>query len=255
MSGITGSFSTYEQDVLDPRAGAEGVAQAIAYGGIQDQEIIALRTAALCRLPMYCPDDGLDQCGQGFVMPRFNGESNDSYRARLIAAFSTYSIAGSPQALIGSLQAWSPGLQVFVLPVWQSPAPFWPEPTPTTVTVNGVSITITYNYAEYYVFLGPTFGASGIGPTIVGSMVVGDCLVGSTMTASQYQQIKAQVLGRGIKYAGGYPIKMILMFSGTSGSPTTALDSSTTATYPIGRVIGDTMAPVGDPTCVVGGYY
>ncbi len=102
-----GSFVAYRQDVMDPRHGpAEGVAWAKAIGGAQDKEMGLLRAAALARLPVYVPDDGLDACGVGFLLPRMAGETNASYRARLINAWPTYAEAGSAKAIVDALHAY-----------------------------------------------------------------------------------------------------------------------------------------------------
>lgn len=217
----SGSFAGLRADLNDPRWGPEGLAWAAAVGGAQDAELQKLRTAALCRLPQYVPDDGLDECGKGFVLPRFPGEANAAYRGRLVQAFAAYKIAGSAAAIITQLQAAGFG-DVFLLPVWQSPAPFDPE-------------VATTNYAEFYVFLGPSFGSTGITTSMTGAQV-------------------ALVTGVVLKWKSAHsvPIKIVLQTSGTAGAPTTASGT----TYPIARsTLGDTWAPLDDPNSRLGGYF
>jgi len=235
MSGISGSFATYRADTNDPRRGADGLAWAAAVGGAQDAEMVLLRQAALCRIPATCPDDGLDELGQAFVLPRYPNESNDTYRARLVAAWSTYKLAGSAAAIVASLQAYGLG-DVFCLPVYQSPAPFPPESSSTS-------------YSLFYLFLGPSFGSSGIAPLVLGSWTLGSAtsVLGSTMTSDQLTAIREQVLRW--KSAHSYPIKIVLQLTGTAGSPTTA---TAAPTYPIGRTLGDTWGPLGSD--LLGGF-
>lgn len=252
----SGSFIQFRLDLLDPRHGQgggaagdlprypdgsvdEGRAWARAVGSAQDRELVLLRTAALARLPQYTPDDALDQLGQGgFVLERFPDEGDDTYRARLEAAFNTYRLGGTAAGVIASLRAYG-FVDVLVLPIWQSPAPIAPATAYTS-------------YSEFYVFLGPGFGTTGILPLILGSAwnlgISGSGLtLGSTMTRAQIIATKRQILRW--KAAHGYPVKVFLLF----GAQTTA-DAPALTAYPIGRTIGDTLPALGDAGCILGGY-
>jgi hypothetical protein len=234
----SGSFAIYRQDTLDPRWGAEGVAWAIAIGGYQDQQLALLRIAALSRFPLTIPDDGLDALGQTFVLPRFSGESNSSYRARLVAVFATYALGGTALAIIDSLQAWGgAGLDVYCLPIYQPPAPFWPESSATS-------------WNEWYLFLGPGFGNTSIAPLVLGSWTLGattGSILGSSMTPQQLAQIKSQILRW--KFTPGLPIKICLQFSGAVGSPATA---TACPVYGMGKCLGEDWMTLGGFT--LGGY-
>lgn len=273
--GNTGSFEQYRLDLLDPRHGQaggiagqapvypdgsvdEGRAWAHALGGAQDAEMTLLRTAALSRFPQYMPADGLDALGQGeFALPRMPGQSDDSYRDTLENAFPVYDIGGSADAVANALKAY--GIpDVLVLPVWQSPAPFLPETSDTS-------------YSEFYVFLGPDFGVTGIAPLVLGSWTLGSAgsVLGSTMVRDQIVAVKRLILRW--KAAHGYPVKVCLLFTSKDltvpfeihSPPTNTLAAdhpfvggepvrlTTTGTLPGGLALGTTYwIEVDDPTGV-----
>ena len=235
---MPGTFAAYRLARLRPPLnGPQGETWANVLGGIQDQELALLRVAALSRFPATCPDDGLDLLGQAFDLGRFPGESNDAYRARLAAAWPTYDIAGSAQAIVASLQAYG-FVDVLVLPVWQAPAPFLPESSSTS-------------YSEFYVFLGPDMGTTGILPLILGSWTLGSSpgsTLGSSATVAQITAAKRQILRW--KAAHGLPIRVFLLFGSQSASAAPAL-----CQYQIGRCLGDTLTILGSPGFVLGGYY
>lgn len=165
------------------------------FGDEQDRELALLRAAALSRLPATCPDDGLDLLGQAFVLPRFPGESNDSYRARLAAAWPTYEVAGAPDALTESLRAY--GFQ------------------DVTIARAENFFYATFWYSAFIVALGPDFGSTGITADAWGSFTWGDPLKtwGSTATPSQLGAVVRQILKW--KAAHGMPIGITLVFGGT----------------------------------------
>lgn len=213
----TGSFEIYLQDIADPRGGAESKAFGAGAGSVMDDEMTLLRTAGLCRLPMYCPDDGLDACGVGFQIQRFVGESNASYRARLVGAFTAWKLGGSALAIITQLQAYGFG-DVFILPVWQSPGPFAPESSLT-------------QFDAFYVFLGPNFGTTG---------------VTTSLSTAQIAAVKGVILKW--KDAQSLPIKIVLQTSGTAGQPTTGGGT----TYQLGVCFGEPESVFG--ACNFGGF-
>lgn len=231
------TFATYRVSQLRPPLnGPQGETWATVLGGIQDQELALLRVAALSRLPATCPDDGLDLLGLAYALPRLPGQSHASYRATLQAAWPTYEEGGSPQSVVDALVALGYH-DVLVLEVWRAPAPFLPETSAT-------------DYSEFYIFLGPGYGTTGIVQLILGSAwnlgISGSGLtLGSSMTATQLLAAKRAILRW--KAAHGRPVKISLLFG--ADVPGTSL-----ATYPIGRCLADTWGPLGDPTCVLGGY-
>jgi hypothetical protein len=101
------SFVAFRLSLMrPPLAGPQGETWETALGSVQDGELALLRVAALSRLPARCPDDALDLCGQAFELPRYPGETNDGYRARLQNAFPAYTEGGSEQAIIDQLHAY-----------------------------------------------------------------------------------------------------------------------------------------------------
>lgn len=76
-----------------------------ALGEMQDEELGLLETAVKCRLPKFCPDDGLDKLARVFAIERYAGESASAHRARLAAAFPTWERAGSAASIETQLEA------------------------------------------------------------------------------------------------------------------------------------------------------
>lgn len=227
-----GGFVTYRVAKLKPPLnGDQAETWATALGGVQDQELALLRVAALSRFPATCPDDGLDLLGQAFALPRLPGQSNDSYRQTLQAAFPTYEIGGSVSGVVAALKAYG-FVDVEVLPIFESPGPLNPASADT-------------NYAAFYVKVGPDMGTTGVAPLLLGSWVLGSSgsVLGSTMTAVEIKGLKKLVLRW--KATHGYPIKILFDFGDAWES---------TTTYPIGRTLGDTLPALGDPLCILGGY-
>ncbi len=181
--------------LLPPIAGPMDELFAAVFGAAQDEELALLRVAALSRLPATCPDDGLDLLGQTFVLERVPDESHDSYRARLQAAFSTYELAGAPDALEASLRLY--GFEDITIVRAEN---FFYE---------------AINYSAFGVELGPDFGTTGITADAWGAFPWGDPLKtwGSTATPSQLSAVVRQILKW--KAAHGLPLAFTLLFGGT----------------------------------------
>jgi hypothetical protein len=155
--------------------GPEGQALARALGEAQDDEATRLRIAALSRLPALCPDDALDGVGAWLELPRFEGEGDGTYRGRLVAGWTTWSEAGSAQAIEDSLRAYGiPDVRV----VEEGESPTLPGSW----------------YSRFRVELGPDFGATGIAAPLLGDVTLGDFYLGTTATVRQRRAINAQVL-------------------------------------------------------------
>lgn len=189
--------------------GIEGQAFARALGGAQDGELVLLRVAALCRLAAFCPDDALDAVGAWLNIERFPGEADGTalppsgYRGRLLAAWDTWSQAGSAQAIIDSLNAWGiPDVAVFGTPEWP-----YINPLDGATWIKG-------SYSNIWIVLGPNFGTTGIGPQLWGQFNWGDpgMTWGSTATPSQIAQVEGQILKW--KFASALPVMVILNFGG-----------------------------------------
>ena len=155
----------------------QGVAWASGMGSGQDSEVTLLRTAALSRLPQYCPDDALDLCGTWFAIPRLPGEPDGTtttgYRGRLCAAWPTWIAAGSKQGIIASLEAAGfANVQVFNKHEYDPGAEWW---SAFKVTFDG------------------SHSVPPIDPTIWGTFTWGDPW-GADITAQQLLQIIGQIL-------------------------------------------------------------
>jgi hypothetical protein len=187
----------------------EGQAFARALGGAQDDELLLLRVAALCRLVAFCPDDALDGVGAWLNIERFPGEVDGTalpptgYRGRLLAAWETWAKAGSAQAIIDSLNGWGlPDVAVFGTPEWP-----YIDPLDPATWIKG-------SYSNIFPVIGPDFGSTGIGPQLWGSFNWGDpdMTWGSSATPAQIAQIEGQILKW--KFASSLPVKVVLTFGG-----------------------------------------
>ena len=201
--GNTGSFAGFRADVNDPRRGPDGLLWAGVVGGVQDTEATMLRAALLAHYPAQVPDDGLDALGNGaYGLPRYPDEDNATYRARLVAAWQIYSLAGSPKGVIDSLNAWGlPDVAIFASyqaafgPGWQNS-----------------------DYSEFWPWLGPGYGSTGIGP-LLWEVPPWDSgwTWDSTATRDQIVAIKQQVLRW--KAVHGYPVRIFLVFGAGNIGP------------------------------------
>jgi hypothetical protein len=194
-------FATYRvQQLRPPCAGPFDETLAAVLGKMQDDELALLRVAALSRVPAKCPDDALDLVGGWFLLPRFPGESNDTYRARLVAAWPTYDVSGAPDGLVESLQAYG-FVDVAVL------------------RAEDIGYA-TANYSAFTVKLGPDNGTTGIADDAWGSFTWGGTKTwGSTATIAQVTAIMGQVIRW--KGAHGLPLYIDIqldggMFGGTT---------------------------------------
>ncbi len=172
--------------------GPQGRAWATGMGAVQDEQLAVARVAALSRLPFYCPDDALDACGTWVQLPRFPGEPNGTaptrpgltngtgYRGRLCAAWASWRIAGTKQAIISSLRAWGVP-DVTVENDYEVQA--GPDPWPGAW------------WSRFRVELGPDLGAFGWGP-------------GNDPTAAQQHQIAWQILFW--KWIYAYPVDVVI---------------------------------------------
>ena len=236
-------FAEYNPSLASvPVRGPFGQALQEAIGEQQDAELALLREAMFCHLPDRCPDDGLDALGRHYQIERYAGESHASYRARLVAAWSTWETAGTAAAIEAQLLAFGYHATCYEAPDFRGSAGdaqhlFW-------VVLN-------------------TGGIVEIGPMELGSWVLGDgSTLGTTATAETIATIKRIVLKW--KAAHAYPVDVIVLTDGDLpshlGLGTTlgtwvlgaVFDEESSIRWPIGRLFGTTQTTLG--SWVLGGY-
>lgn len=220
-----------------PWLGPLAAALEAAYGQGQDVDIETLKLGMYIRWPHTCPDDALDRVGVKFNLPRLGpDETNDSYRARLLATWETWIYAGTKKAIVDSLRAWGiPDVEVYRDYEGHFSSGEW--------------------YSRFWVVLGPDYGSKGFVPLV--APFVTPCTGGTTATAKQVAEIKKQILQW--KPPHGYPVKVILRFGGVvlglvnSKAPFFPPgDGGIAIQWRIGKTIGDTVmtAPF-----VAGGFF
>lgn len=197
-----------------PHRGPTGLALAAAIGREQDAELALARVALLCRASQRCPDDALDLLGLWYRLPRYPGEDDATYRARLVAAWETWALAGSPEGVEAQLRA--AGLvdvhlyqayELAFLPA--SPIGYDPNRSPPW-------------YSAFIVVLGPDFGDTGIAPLHAPFAGGPQTTSGSTATRLQVETIAGIILRW--KAHHSYPVGVVLRFGTTAlgGINTTA---------------------------------
>ena len=88
-----------------PIAGPNGQAGASALGSAQDDEAAKLRLVGKLRAPGRVDSTAINDVGVGYQIPRYASQSDATYQAAVVAAWTTQSESGSPQAIIDQLQA------------------------------------------------------------------------------------------------------------------------------------------------------
>lgn len=192
MSGDATFVSDRVAELVTALRGTQGEAWATGMGRGQDDEMELLKTAALARLPQYCPDDALDGVGEWMLIPRLDGEPDGTtttgYRGRLCAAWSIWKLAGAPQSVIDSL---------------------------VTYGIQDVAVFLDYEgawmpgdwYSRFWVVLGPVTPWE---PMLLGTWVLGEGTLGSSATRDEVISVKKQVLQW--KDVRGYPVAVVLNF-------------------------------------------
>lgn len=206
-----------------------GVEQAAVAGRMQDAEHATLKAGVGARFLGACPDDALDEYGVTVQIPRFQGESNATYRARLGAAWETWELAGTAPGIVSALNAY--GIEdVEVVEDWQG---HWGE--------SQVS-------SHFHALLGPTLPwAPRLAPFLGGPTTCG----GSTATPGEVAAVKALVLQW--KAPHSYPMAVRLLFAGTIHGGPSLLAPFVTGTAGAVEWRIDKTAPQTGPF-VAGGY-
>lgn len=84
--------------------GPNGTAWLDSHGAIEDQVVDDAIQAVKCRMPEECPADALAAIGKERGIPRGPADSNAVYGTRLRKAWETWSLAGSPLAILLALE-------------------------------------------------------------------------------------------------------------------------------------------------------
>ena len=230
-------FESYNPASAEPPInGTFGQLLGSTLGAQQDEEVEALRTAVLSRVPERCPDDALDFVGRHFNIERYAGEPHDSYRARLTEAFAAWAKAGSPESIEDQISAFSiTGCDVRVYEDFEG---HWFQGD---------------IYSRFLVVIGPSFGALGFEPLT--APFTTPATGGSTATIQQVRAIKRIVLKW--KSAHGYPVFIVLRFGDVvlgnvnSKAPFTPPIDGVRCVWDIGKLIVDN---IGTGPFVAGGY-
>ena len=93
------TLAAYQAD-LTPLQGRWGRAWALSVGASKDVTVERARQAVLAGAVTRAPTDALPLLGADVVLEQLPAEPNDSYRARIQAAWETWSFAGTRTALI-----------------------------------------------------------------------------------------------------------------------------------------------------------
>ncbi len=216
------SFETYNPNATPvPLNGTFGRLMGSTLGAQQDEEVALLATAMRCHLPAKCPDDALDKLGAKFKIERYDGESQDSYRARLVAAWETWELAGSAEGVEAQLVA-AFGCDARTWMIHE--LDFGPDPLAM--------------YSEFWVVIGPNLG---------------------TFAGTSTHVLTAKRIILKWKSAHSYPVELlaltgapILGWEWTLGVE--ALGDGTSDRYPIGRTLNGTLPLLGDADYILGGY-
>ncbi len=245
-----GSFVEHRKATLDPvLADDAGEAWCEGLGAGEDAELELQRAAALARQPTRCPDDALVVVGEAYGLERYEAHTDVTYRAALKLAWPTRKKQGSAEAVEDQIRAFGiPDVRVYAA----YEGNFGPDPLA--------------DYAEFWPFLGPNFGSTGIAELLLGGFVLGgDTTLGSTATRAQIVSIKRIV--RKWKAAHGYPVKIVLLFGegpilgiGIAGGATPltlgsfTLGGARSIWWRFGRTLNDTLPTLGSSTFILGGY-
>lgn len=180
-----------------PFRGPVGLALAGAVGEQQDAELALLRTAVLSWSPVRCPADALPMLGHALQIERYAADTDDSYRARLVAAWETWAEAGAATSIETQIRAFGiPDVRVYT----QADDRWRAGPG------DG-------EFSHFDVACGPDFGDLYVHPLTCGSWTCGDehSVCGTTMTRAQIVALKRIILKW--KSAHGYPVRLILIYS------------------------------------------
>lgn len=95
-------FATYESEGLAPGwlQGYAGKGYLAARGSRKDAFVQGCREAVKARFPGVCPSDALPYHGRDRLLDQGPGETEASYRARLLAAWETWAWAGTAYGVL-----------------------------------------------------------------------------------------------------------------------------------------------------------
>jgi len=99
-------YETWQQgDVPSWLAGPRGLAWFAAHGRAKDLMVAGARVAVKCAFVADCPGDALPWLGFARRLPRYPGDTDTTYRARLLAAWTLWQQAGTRAGLLALLSA------------------------------------------------------------------------------------------------------------------------------------------------------
>jgi len=233
MSGFRDARENEAETI--PWLGSFAAALEAAYGRGQDVDLETLKLGMYLRWANTCPDDALDRVGVRFKLPRLGpDETNDSYRARLIAVWETWIFAGTTKAIVDSIRAWGiPDVEVYRDYEGHFASGEW--------------------YSRFWVVLGPNYGTKAFQPLTM--PFVQPVTMGSTATIAQVNELKRQLLQW--KAPHGYPVKVILRFGDVSLQKINTTmpfvqSGETSIQWRIGKLQNDTIKTF---PFVQGGYF
>lgn len=204
--------------------GPTAEAFAAVEGDAQDDEDGALKDALLMQSPALAPDDALAHLGRDFDVEAFPGELPATHRARIEVAWETHAKGGTNAAIVESLQAF--GIADVAVYEWHE-GHFSSHPYPSA----------------FWVVIGPTMPFQ---PLLGGFTQAPETTGGSTATLSQVRAVVRQILKW--KWAGAYPVKVILRFPGailggvnTVPPFTVPANGGEYVTWNLGKLMADTV--------------
>lgn len=238
---MIGSFQEARIEELPPwLAGPVATALEAALGNDENQALGELEDVLRMYSPFTVPDDGLDALGVRFALPRYPGEPNGTappspgtpgtgYRGRLCDVWDAWLWAGTAKAVQDQLQAF--GIPSVVV---------------LTEADNG-PIYVGAWYSRALVVLGPNFGTTGIGPSLLGTnTTLGGFLLGSTCTVAQRSAMK-RIAWRWKAVHGVIP-DLLLVYEAESLGIGTVLGGFTLGGEPCNQCYLQIMPQLGETT-------
>jgi hypothetical protein len=179
-----------------PINGPVGRDYAGALGAALDDEQALVRAAALLRLPARCPVGALGALGALLQLDRYPGEADATYRARLAAAWETWTTAGSAACVEAQIAAaLGPGLDVVAF----HDDEFAPFPS--------------HWHSRFVVVLGPALGSLVANQWVLGAGTLGSAALAGNLDDAQRRLIKSIALRW--KAAHGYAAAILVRLDAT----------------------------------------
>ena len=130
------TLAQYQADIT-PLHGRWGTAWALAVGASKDVELARAQAAVFAGSISRCTDDAVPLLGADALLEQLPGESIDSFRSRIVAAWDTWRWAGTRTAILTVLDQLGGAL-------WTS--------TAVLTTAHALGVT---PWAQWFAFVGP----------------------------------------------------------------------------------------------------